>query len=210
MNLKSIWMAAALAGVTHGVSAQMVWVERSPDQGARAYYGEWVDDTREPKVRAVYEILAKPRGRDAAHLARAGTMAGFDAIGIDGASRRDVRLQNPIVFDDDLVKFEARVGRTSTACTLDLELVPASANSNTLTLMFKGEPLAGKAVTVFGPTKSQYVFKTDAKGQIEIDTPWPGQYVAEATHREESAGEFDGQPFQRIRYVSTLTFENKT
>lgn len=210
MNLKSIWMAAALAGVTHGVSAQMVWVERTPDQRARAYYGEWVDDTREPNVRAVYEILAKPRERNVAQLAPGGTMARFDAIGFDGASRHDVRLHNPIVFDGDLVKLEARVGRMSTACTLDLELVPASANSDTLTLMFKGEPLAGKAVTVFGPPKSRHVFKTDAKGQIEIDTPWRGQYVAEATHREESAGEFDGQRFQRIRYVSTLTFENKT
>ncbi|MDQ2184709.1 DUF4198 domain-containing protein [Alcaligenaceae bacterium A4P071] len=210
MNLKSIWMAAALAGVTHGVSAQMVWVERAPDQSARAYYGEWVDDTREPKRRALYEILAKPRDGSTGRPALAGTVPGFDAIGIDVASRRDVRLQNPIVFEDDLVKFEAKVGRISTACTLDLELVPAEANSNVLTLMFKGEPLAGNDVTVFGPPRSQFVFKTDAKGQIEIDTPGRGQYVAQASHREEKAGEFDGQPYAFIRYVSTLTFENKT
>ncbi|MGE8679153.1 MAG: DUF4198 domain-containing protein, partial [Achromobacter marplatensis] len=40
----------------------------------------------------------------------------------------------------------------------------------------------------------------------EITTPWPGQYVLEAAHVEEKAGEADGKSYAKIRYVSTLTF----
>ncbi|KAJ8133676.1 hypothetical protein OY671_013110, partial [Metschnikowia pulcherrima] len=59
--------------------------------------------------------------------------------------------------------------------------------------------------TVFGPPKWEKRFHSDENGRIEITTPWPGQYVSEAAHVEDKAGEADGQAYATIRYVSTST-----
>jgi len=131
---------------------------------------------------------------------------GADFVEFAATGKGDVRLAQPMQFKETLVKYGAKVGRTDTQPKLDLELVPTAAGANTFVLNFEGKPLAKTEVTVFGPPKWEKRFWTDENGRIEITTPWPGQYVLEAAHVQEKAGEADGKSYAKIRYVSTTTF----
>ncbi|MGD7366602.1 DUF4198 domain-containing protein, partial [Ralstonia pseudosolanacearum] len=152
------------------------------------------------------KVLVAPVVTGADGKALKASAEGADFVEFAASGKGDVRLSRPIQFKDTLMQYGAKAGREDTQGKLDLELVPAAAGSNTFVLHFKGKPLAKTEVTVFGPPKWEKRFRSDENGRIEITTPWPGQYVLEAAHVEDKAGEADGKAYAKIRYVSTLTF----
>ncbi|MGE8611965.1 DUF4198 domain-containing protein [Achromobacter veterisilvae] len=198
--------AIALLGTAGAAQAHFVWLERSAEGPAKAYFGEWADDLREKRDGLLGKIMVSPvvTGADGKALKPSGE--GADFIEFATAGKGDVRLRQPYQFKDTLVQYGAKAGREDTAAKLDLELVPAAAGANAFVLQFQGKPLPKTEVTVFGPPKWEKRFWSDENGRIEITTPWPGQYVLEAAHVEEKAGEADGKSYAKIRYVSTLTF----
>jgi uncharacterized GH25 family protein len=198
--------AIALLGTAGAAQAHFVWLERSAEGPAKAYFGEWADDLREKRDGLLGKIMVSPvvTGADGKALKASGE--GADFIEFATAGKGDVRLRQPYQFKDTLVQYGAKAGREDTAAKLDLELVPAAAGANAFVLQFQGKPLPKTEVTVFGPPKWEKRFWSDENGRIEITTPWPGQYVLEAAHVEEQAGEADGKSYAKIRYVSTLTF----
>ncbi|MDH3066029.1 DUF4198 domain-containing protein [Achromobacter insolitus] len=198
--------ALALLGTAGAAQAHFVWLERSAEGPAKAYFGEWADDLREKRDGLLGKIMVAPvvTGADGKPLKTSGE--GADFLEFAAAGKGDVRLRQPYQFKDTLVQYGAKAGRADTEGKLDLELVPVSAGGNAFVLQFKGKPLAKTEVTVFGPPKWEKRFHSDENGRIEITTPWPGQYVLEAAHVEDKAGEADGKAYAKIRYVSTLTF----
>ncbi|MNX54665.1 Nickel uptake substrate-specific transmembrane region [compost metagenome] len=198
--------AVALLGAAGAAQAHFVWLERGAEGPAKAYFGEWADDLREKRDGLLGKILVTPvvTGADGKALKASGE--GADFVEFAAAGKGDVRLSQTYQFKETLVQYGAKAGREDTQGKLDLELVPAAAGANTFVLQFKGKPLAKTEVTVFGPPKWEKRFHSDENGRIEITTPWPGQYVLEAAHVEEKAGEADGKSYTKIRYVSTLTF----
>ncbi|EHK66217.1 DUF4198 domain-containing protein [Achromobacter arsenitoxydans] len=198
--------ALALLGAAGAAQAHFVWLERGAEGPAKAYFGEWADDVREKRDGLLGKIMVAPvvTGADGKALKAAGE--GADYLEFAAAGKGDVRLAQAYQFKDTLVRYGAKAGREDTQAKLDLELVPAAAGSNAFVLMFKGKPLPKTEVTVFGPPKWEKRFRSDDNGRIDITTPWPGQYVLEAAHVEEQAGEADGKAYARIRYVTTTTF----
>jgi len=198
--------AIALLGSAGAAQAHFVWLERSAEGPAKAYFGEWADDLREKRDGLLGKIMMAPVVTGADGKALKASAEGADFIEFAATGKGDVRLRQPYQFKDTLVQYGAKAGREDTAAKLDLELVPAAAGGNAFVLQFKGKPLAKTEVTVFGPPKWEKRFHSDENGRIEITTPWPGQYVLEAAHVEDKAGEADGKSYAKIRYVSTLTF----
>lgn len=198
--------AIALLGSAGAAQAHFVWLERSAEGPAKAYFGEWADDLREKRDGLLGKIMIAPVVTGADGKALKASAQGADFIEFAATGKGDVRLRQPYQFKDTLVQYGAKAGREDTAAKLDLELVPAAAGGNAFVLQFKGKPLAKTEVTVFGPPKWEKRFHSDENGRIEITTPWPGQYVLEAAHVEDKAGEADGKSYAKIRYVSTLTF----
>ena len=198
--------AIALMGATGAAQAHFVWLERSAEGPAKAYFGEWADDVREKRDGLLGKIMVAPvvTGADGKALKASGE--GADFLEFAAAGKGDVRLRQAYQFKDTLVQYGAKAGRADTEGKLDLELVPVAAGTNAFVLQFKGKPLAKTEVTVFGPPKWEKRFHSDENGRIEITTPWPGQYVLEAAHVEDKAGEADGKAYAKIRYVSTTTF----
>lgn len=198
--------AVALLGAAGAAQAHFVWLERGAEGPAKVYFGEWADDVREKRDGLLGKILVAPvvTGTDGKALKASGE--GADFVEFAAAGKGDVRLSQAYQFKDTLVQYGAKAGREDTQGKLDLELVPSAAGANTFVLQFKGKPLGKTEVTVFGPPKWEKRFHSDENGRIEITTPWPGQYVLEAAHVEEKAGEADGKSYAKIRYVSTLTF----
>ena len=198
--------AIALLSTAGAAQAHFVWLERSAEGPAKAYFGEWADDVREKRDGLLGKIMVAPvvTGADGKALKTSGE--GADFLEFAAAGKGDVRLRQAYQFKDTLVQYGAKAGRADTEGKLDLELVPVTAGTNAFVLQFKGKPLAKTEVTVFGPPKWEKRFHSDENGRIEITTPWPGQYVLEAAHVEDKAGEADGKAYAKIRYVSTTTF----
>lgn len=198
--------AIALMGSAGAAQAHFVWLERGAEGPAKAYFGEWADDVREKQDGLLGKVLVAPVVTAADGTVLKASEKGADFVAFAASGKGDVRLAQPMQFKETLVKYGAKVGRTDTQPKLDLELVPTAAGANSFVLNFEGKPLAKMEVTVFGPPKWEKRFWTDENGRIEITTPWPGQYVLEAAHVQEKAGEADGKSYAKIRYVSTTTF----
>lgn len=198
--------AIALMGSAGAAQAHFVWLERGAEGPAKAYFGEWADDVLEKQDGLLGKVLVAPVVTAADGTVLKASEKGVDFVAFAASGKGDVRLAQPMQFKETLVKYGAKVGRTDTQAKLDLELVPTAAGANSFVLNFEGKPLAKTEVTVFGPPKWEKRFWTDENGRIEITTPWPGQYVLEAAHVQEKAGEADGKSYAKIRYVSTTTF----
>jgi hypothetical protein len=197
--------------MTTPADAHYVWLERDGDGPARAYLGEWIDDIRE-KSGGMLDRIKAPRafisGGEPLPIKR-----NENHLEIQLKGNGDVRLvESSMPAREDKEKggatktiYYAKAGRSETIAKLDLELVPAAPNSNTLVLLFLGAPLPKAEVTIVGPAKWQKPLTTDAKGQVTLPTPWAGRYVLEVTHFEEKPGN-GSEKFDRTRHISSLSF----
>lgn len=199
--IKSV-AALALLGWSGMAAAHFVWLEPAGASKVRAYFGEWADDLREKTDGFLGKVVVEPllNGKRVKPAATGADYYEFDARG-------ETRLGQSVLFKTTLVDYSARLGRDDTRAQLPLEFAPTAAGGNTFVLSFEGKPLAKTEVTVFGPPKWMKQFRTDEAGSFTIETPWPGQYVLEASHTLEQDGQHEGKPYTKKRYVSTLTFE---
>ncbi|PZU59637.1 MAG: nickel uptake transporter family protein [Sphingobium sp.] len=211
MKRFGLLVATLLVG-TQAASAHEVWVERDAQGPARVYLGEpaeAVPEGGDPEFHRLQKpVVFLDDPAKAVSLVRRTNHLEADAPG-----KGDVRVRDDAVFDPwkegettQGAIFYARAGRSETRNVLDLELVPVSANADTMTLMFKGKPLADTAVTVISPDRWQKSFKTDAAGVVTVPSLGAGRYILGASHKEAAPGTVAGKPVAAIVHISTLTF----
>jgi uncharacterized GH25 family protein len=198
-----LFLAAGLLSVSTLAQAHFPWLERAPDGVTNAYFGEWADDLRETQ-QGPLKILATATVTQDGKVLEA--TAHDDHFAYSSSGSADVRLAHTLVHGDTRVLFTAKSGRSETKAASDFELVPATANGDTFTVLFQGKPLAQAEVVVFGPPKWSKTLYSDDKGQVTLPLPWSGQYVVEVAHVIDGKGELDGKPYQKTRHVSTLAF----
>ena len=205
MHLKKSLLALALAlsGAAH---AHFVWLEPAAGGEAKAYFGEWADDLRETEAGHL-KLVSAPRGIGADGKELPATKHN-DHFSVKADTGGDARLVGGYVSDKGVVSlYQARTGRTETTARHALELVPQAPGSNSFSLLLNGKPLAKTKVVVFGPPKWEKSFYSDDAGKLTLQTPWPGQYVAEVSHLDkDAAGTWDGKPYTQTRHVATLSF----
>lgn len=195
-----------LAGMA---SAHQVWMERGPGESAKVYYGE----------PAVGEIEKAGGGLDKIdplvfHSDKAKPLAESrrdDHIQIDGVSAGDLRLVDerfPVWKEDGGGRaiYYAREGRSETRHALNVELVPVAAQGDAFLLLRDGKPVAAQEVSLVAPGGWSKKFKTDAKGQVVLQTPLPGRYIAEAVLEDNVKGRHEGQEISKTYHVSTISF----
>jgi hypothetical protein len=205
--------AVAVLWIVGAAQAHFVWIERDGDGPARAYFGEWAEDIRE-KTGGLLDRINSPRAFLADPTKTLPLERRPDYLEIALAGADDVRLvEEGLPPRDDAraggktkTVFHARAGRRDTRAILDLELVPTAVNSSTFTLLLRSQPLVKTEVKVYGPPKWEKSFRTDEQGRVTLQTPWAGRYVVEVVHVEEKPGEARGEPYNRLRHVSTLSF----
>ncbi|MBB3181771.1 DUF4198 domain-containing protein [Variovorax sp. Sphag1AA] len=206
MHLKRIWFTLALA-ISSAAHAHFVWLEQSPDGGeAKAYFGEWAEDLRETETGHL-KLIAAPRAVDAQGKQAPATRRA-DHFEVKAGASGDARLIGAYVNDKGVASlYQARAGRNETVARNALELVPEAPGSNSFTLVLDGKPLPKTKVVLFGPPKWEKSFYSDDAGKLALQTPWPGQYVAEVSHTDTNAGgTWDGKPYVQTRHVATLSF----
>jgi hypothetical protein len=202
-SLKQALLATTLAAVSGLAQAHYLWIERDGD-AAKVYFGEWQADLREDDgkvMKAIQGVTAYDHDKQPLVMDRK-----FDHWLIAKPGKGDVRVFDEVMHRGTKVVYDIKGGRSETEGVAGFELVPAEANSNTLTLMLDGKPLPKTEVVVFGPPKWQKSFTSDDAGKITIDTPWKGFYVLRASYDDDSNGDFEGAKFDKITNVTILSF----
>ncbi len=193
--------------------AHFLWLERDGDGPAHAYFGEWIDDIRE-KTGGLLDRFKAPRAYLGASTEPLPVKRNDNNLEINAKGRGDVRfVDSSVPAREDKEKggatktiYYAKAGRAETAAKLDLELVPTTANGNTLVLIFSGAPLPKAELTIIGPSKWEKPLVTDEQGRVTLPTPWAGRYVLEVTHFDEKTGGSGEEKFNRTRHISSLSF----
>lgn len=205
----------ALSSFALAASAHQVWIERDATGPAKVYVGD-IDGERDhgdevAKLAATTQVFTK----DAKQLAKLSVKPDHLEAAVTDAS--DVRLINDQVWkpwknkDGQLQAaiFNSRAGRSETKAALDFELVPLKANGNVFTLLFKGQPVADKKVTVINPEKWVKGFTTGKDGRIEIPVKEKGRFILMSNHDVKGDYEIAGEKVQQLSYTTTLSFVAK-
>lgn len=214
MFIQKTLLALAASTLTLSATAHQLWLERDATGPVRVYVGD--ADSEHDKGAEVAKLAATTQvfTTDRAQTAKLAVKEEF--LEADVAAPGDVRLFNDQVWKPWKAKdgnfqaavFNARAGRTETRAVLDYELVPVAVGGNTFTLVFKGQPLANKSVTVITPDKWTKGFKTDAAGRIDVPVSGKGRYVLVSSHEALAVGDvvIAGQKVAKLGYTTTLTF----
>ncbi|WP_207538324.1 DUF4198 domain-containing protein [Sabulicella rubraurantiaca] len=211
-HLPTLALASLVAILPGMASAHQIWLEREGST-ARAYFGEPVENLREPRG-GLLDRIASPRvflGEGGQPLTLRRTENAIEATLPAGTG--DVRLVEEGLGTHGQAEtgrtkpvLLAREGRSETRPAMELELVPEAAGGNRFTLMFRGQPLPRAEVTLVAPPRWERRMRTDAEGRVSFETPWAGRYVAEAVHIENAPGGDGDGAYARRRLVSTVSF----
>lgn len=219
-NLKMI--RAVLVGgmllAAGGAQAHYLWLEKD-EGGIRVYYGEAEGGLRE-KSPGKLDAMGLPRafqpeggGRGTPLSVSRGTghfaVAGGDEAAVVLVTEESAGVRDLGKFGLGLAKsnYYARYGqpRDRTAAT-DLMLDVAGHEPNRLTVFYRGRPLKDAKVEVVAPNTWVQEHKTDAEGNVLINTPWRGHYVVHVLHIDPTPGTFEGKRYDALRNHFTYSF----
>ena len=209
---KKSLLAIALSLLTLAASAHQLWLERDGGGAVRVYVGDadGAPDTGDEVagLAGTTRVFTTDRPQPATLKVHPDHLeAAISGVG-------DVRLFNDQVWkpwknkEGQLqgVVFSARAGRTETRAGNDFELVPAAANGDSIVVTFKGQPLAGKQVTVVSPEKWTKTLKADAQGRVKLPAKEKGRYVLISSHDVIGEHEVAGQKVDKTTYNTTLSY----
>lgn len=204
MKPKSWLVLFALFSTT--ANAHMLWIEQNSTGSSKMYFGEYADGIKEAQQGAlknfadlkVYQTGKVFDGK-----------AEEDHFSFDTVQKADVRLSSKRVHKNMLVVFDAKAGRqeTSAAEPLSLEFLPQEPQGNKLCLFFQNEPVPKAEVSLVAPNLWSKTLHTDEQGCVNLITPWSGLYLLETVRLVEKPGSFADKPYEKIRYVHTVTLQ---
>jgi hypothetical protein len=93
---------------------------------------------------------------------------------------------------------------TAQEAKLALDITPTG-KAGEFRLTLQGQPLARTEVHLVVQSGWRKSARSNAQGLLRFDLPWQGQYVLEASHIERTPGERQGEKYDAINYVTTLT-----
>jgi hypothetical protein len=198
--------------------AHYLWIEKEQNGDARVFFGEYQERVKEitggrldqitgPRFDA---IPVKGKGRKVKYERRADHL---EVRGVKGdrllVTEADHPVQDLREYEIGIVKpmFYARTEAptgTMAAPALNLDIVPTE-KKNEFRVFFKQQPAAGFKIMVYAPNLWMQELKTAEDGLVNIETPWPGQYVLDVVHKEAASGEFKGTAYEAVRHRATCS-----
>ncbi|MEA5125473.1 DUF4198 domain-containing protein [Xanthomonas floridensis] len=202
-----------LASISLSAQAHEIWIERDGSGPVRIYFGEPAQETLDHGQDEIKRVV-KPSVFGTAGKAGA-LQRGSEFLTAPLSGSGDAWLSDDSVFEPwkgeaggfEAVSYYARAGRATTSAKLDLELVPTTANGNTLTVLYRNKPLPKAEVTVIDPQKWQKTLTSDAKGQVTLPTLRAGRHILVVNTKEPVKREIAGKQVTLVHHISTLTFQ---
>ena len=220
--MKQIFTLLAAALLLPGfLSAHYIWIERD-GATARVYYGEIQDGEREKspgkldKIKGLRMFSADQNGQS--KEVKNGKTAEYFTAEIGKAEfvlahSLEVPVTDMKKYNWGMVKpmYYARHGARTVVSAAKavhaLDILPVAGSENAFTVFFNGAPLKGEKLMIYAPNTWAKEYKTDAAGQVKLETPWAGQYVLEVIHTDKTPGKFEGKQYESVRHRATYTFQ---
>ncbi|HEY3328339.1 MAG TPA: hypothetical protein VGK14_14385 [Novimethylophilus sp.] len=216
MKLTKYPFALALLALLQALPAQAhyLWIE-PVDGAAHLCFGEYQEGLRE-KAGGRLDSIAMPEAqtndgkraavavqRKADHFAMQAA-AGAPLIAQEITMKvKDLRKNNiGIVKPMYYTRFAAADAEGTSPLALDIQPL----GKGRVRVSLHGKPLAKAKLTAFAPNQWLREYETDASGEAAVETPWPGLYVLEVAYVELDKGEYQGDAYEGIRHVGTLSF----
>ena len=100
----------------------------------------------------------------------------------------------------------AGIPQQAPAHRMELDILPAGKEGAvSVRVLFRGDPLKKSRLIVTAPNGWQKEVRTDADGEGSFTPLWEGLYVVSLEHVETVPGEHEGQPYDAVRHVATLS-----
>jgi len=181
--------------------ADYLWLARDAGQPALAYLSELQPSEHLPSGGLLHAQAVLAEGKTVPLQVQG------DALLLSGgATSGDLRASARRVSGGELTLYEAREGRQETRALNDLELVPTRVDGNTFALHWKGTVVAASQVNVYTSEQWTRTLKPAADGSVTLDTPFPARYVLEVSAQVNGAVTVDGQRYDSVVHVATLSF----
>ncbi len=196
--------------------AHYLWLEKVDGQ-PRIYFGEYQDGLHE-KSGGRLDTIAQPQAQalltgknpvDVAverkndHLALIKAPAKARLIAWDFGLKVKDLSKNKIGIVKPMYYARLAVGDVEDVSSLTLDIQPVGAGR--LRVNFKGQPLGETTLVFYAPNQWLREYKTDQNGEVTIAMPWQGLYIAEVVHLESAPGDYQGDAYDSVRHVGTLT-----
>ena len=219
MLLKRVFALAALSCTTAAAFAHQIWIEPA-GKAYTMHFGEYDENLKEVTPGLLDKmpppaVLSIAGNEEKAVTARKET----DGFALDTKALKDGALVAEVrsypTFErkngDQVTRGKwipaARhvVGHAAQAPKNILDIVPTGAVGK-FKLYFRGQPLTKVKLTLVAPNGWQKPLQSDDQGEFEVATLWQGLYVIEVAHKENVAGEIDGDKYDSASFTSTLSF----
>ena len=190
--------------ITLSTQAHMLWLERTPDQQTKLFFGELSEqalETQQGSLKYFNDVLVVQNQQKIKASAQ-----NTDHLIYPTKGNADVNLNYEVVYEDALLRYFAKTGRSHLTAESVLDIVPTQTNSNTFTVYYQGKPAADVKISVFSPQHWEKKYTSNAQGKITIETPWKGQYIIEVSKESDQAGTFNQQAYKKQYLVTTLSF----
>lgn len=215
MRLLKQLIACCMLLVVLPANAHYIWLEPSAKQ-ANMYFGEYAEDLREVTGGRLDSIAAPE-----ASLLKAGKLVPVAYTRQANHLELAVAGNQPVVIQDvkmkvkDLRKYNIGIvkpmyyarfatAETEAASGLDFDIQPLAAGKVKVSL--HGKPLAKAKLEIIAPNQWMQELETNEAGEVAVKTPWPGLYVVHVVYVEQAQGTYDGEAYEGIRHVGTLSF----
>ncbi len=208
-------LAAVLALSAMPVQAHYLWLEPVGNE-AHLCLGEYENVLRE-KAGGRLDTITAPEARSSANQPVA-LQRKDDHFVLQAKPGQPLSAQELTMKVKDLRKHNIGIvkpmyytrfaaAEAEEASGLDLDIQPLGMGK--LRVSLHGKPLADAKLMLYAPNQWLREYETDTAGEVVVHTPWSGLYVAEVAYVEAAKGEFEGDAYEGVRHVSTLSFVRK-
>lgn len=227
LKMKKSVLVSLVLGLTTMSHAHHIWLEQHTDHAA-LYFGEFGQNLREVSP-GVLDKLTNPK---ATKVTVGEPDQVFDLSKLTNAYHAQVKLAEDsslLVTDPDYAVFERKQGEQvirgqyvpaarllgslqKQQPKLKLDIVPTgqtSANTAEFQVWFNQQPLPNVEVDLWTASGWKQTLRTDQDGKLTAAVPWQTVYVLELNHKEQIAGQKNGQPYDHSSYTTAVTFYQK-
>lgn len=214
--MKKIMQVLILLGMAASlpVKAHYLWIEPAANGEAHLCFGEYENALREKSggrldTIAMPEVQVNDDKRTAVAVQRKPDYLALAAKPGQPLIAQEITMKvkdlrkNNIGIVKPMYYTRLATADVEGASALALDIQPLGEGRMRVSL--HGKPLAKAKLNVFAPNQWLREYETDAQGETTVETPWAGLYVLEVVHVEAEKGVYQGDAYEGIRHVGTLS-----
>ncbi len=204
--------------------AHYIWLEQADGQ-TKLYFGEYEGNLRE-KTGGRLDTIAAPEamvGVANGKATKLNLQRKENYLAIEGADNKPVVNQTVVAHEltmkvKDLRKnnigivkpmYYARIGADALTTALPTGLDIQTTGDHKVRVSLDGKPLAKGKLHIYAPNQWAQELDLNEAGEVNFVTPWSGLYVLEVVHLQPNKGEYQGEPYEAVRHVGSLSITQK-